>query len=219
MCTNTCVSEADPTHFIFPLDVITGNSTPSLNSTSSLTLHNRPRLISTPHNNGLLLRDDAHLSAHAQLLCPVSLLNCSDGYTVRFAVRTRSLNNNTNFLSSAALNIFYRDGHLHAVAMTPAQVWRAKTSSFFSGRWNHVEVTWKPEAGLLLFVNGNRHASDRTPDVNNEFLNPDPRIVIGRASTRDAASDYVIDDLELWQAFRSDLIEKSLIAPGGWLPA
>ena len=82
-----------------------------------------------------------------------------------------------------------------------------------------MEITWKPEGGLLLFVNGNRHASDRTPDVNNEFLNPDPRIVIGRASTRDAASDYVIDDLELWQAFRSDLIEKSLIAPGGWLPA
>jgi len=72
--------------------------------------------------------------------CDGDLSRCPRGFTLRFKVRADALMDNTHFVSSPFVDVFYRDDRLVAEVRTPTTVWRTSTSSLRPGVWYQVGV-------------------------------------------------------------------------------
>ena len=78
-----------------------------------------------------------------QAACDGDVNNCPRGFTLRFKMLADTLLDNTHFVSSPFVDVFYRDGRLVAEVRTPTTVWRTSTTSLRPGIWYQVGVLVK----------------------------------------------------------------------------
>jgi len=82
------------------------------------------------------------MTSARQAACDADLNKCPRGFTLRYKMRADTLMDNTHFVSSPFVDVFYRDGRLIAEVRTPMTVWRTSTSLLQPGVWYQVgEIT------------------------------------------------------------------------------
>ena len=183
---------------------------------------NSPRMVPGYSGRGLQLNGiDQYLTVAPGAICGGDLSNCTRGFTVRMRVKAESLRDGTYLVSSAPFDLYYENGELMLEFRTPARKWRIwspdRRSRMNPGVWYLVEATWDPEEGIELYINGELmgRGRDYVPTKN---YNPNQPLYIGRSGegTRPTRHfDGVIDDFELFEVGRNQLVTRGMIGGGG----
>lgn len=151
------------------------------------------------------------------VLCAGNLENCQKGFTLRFKISPNQLVDNTYFVSSAPVDVYYQNNRLVAEVRTPRFVWRTSTGNIRPNTWHQVELSWHPIDGLVMYVNSERVDQQTTALQNYAEYVIDKRFYLGRANTDmryEYYADALFDDLQLWEAKRDYLISIGVINPG-----
>jgi hypothetical protein len=175
----------------------------------TVTLENGARLV--PGNIG----NAVSLSGYGQYVdigihndkCMANLDKCKHGLTISMWLKARRLDDNTYFLSSPTYSLFYRDGRLQARFKHKGKVWEVFTPNIKADRWHNVDLSWTPENGLGLYVDGTREAS--TTRYREAMQGDQPAsegVQIGKSdiSSRTLAGD--IDEVQFWYGPREQLV-------------
>lgn len=178
-------------------------------------VHGSPKTVPTRNGNGILLNGlNQYLDIGKDVACKGNLENCPKGFTLRFSIRPIQLLDNTYFVSSAPVDVFYQNGRLIAKARTPVREWSVSTPSLELKAWTQVDVSWDPVEGLILYINKRLVDQDPDPVTNEVDYNATKRFLIGRANTNMRQENYanaMFDDVEFWEANRSRLIKQGHI--------
>ena len=126
---------------------------------------------------------------------------------MRFWVKTEDLPDNTYFINTGTLAVYYKDGYLQADAKTPRQDWHAQTRRFDSSRWQKVDVSWSQEDGLELYVNNEKMAADERGTTHAARQIRDYNIYFGRPNSEGVGryTDGYLDEVKVWYAIRDVL--------------
>ena len=146
--------------------------------------------------------------------CQGNLQNCRKGFTLRFRMKPDQFRNNQYFVSSNPVNVYYQDGRLHSTFNTPDQSWTVSSSDAVEGAWNLVEVSWHPDNGLSMYVNGKKTSHLTSPSPRKDEDNRSKHFFIGRPSidvTNGKYANGLIDDVQIWEARRTWLLANGYI--------
>jgi hypothetical protein len=174
--------------------------------------------VSGVDGQGVLLNGvNQYLDIGKNVLCNGDLEQCPKGFTFRFKILPNTLTDNTYFVSSSPMDIYYRNGQLVSEVRTQNKRWRTSAVGLNPGSWHHVEVSWHPIDGLAMYIDSKRVSIQPRSAHNRDGYDPEQRFFIGRANTnmlRERYPNAIIDDVEMWEAKRDYLIGQALIMPG-----
>ena len=155
-------------------------------------VHGSPKIVrSQGLGNGILLNGlNQYLDAGKDVACKGNLDNCPKGFTLRFKVKPFQLLDRTYFVSSAPIDVYYRNERLVADVRTPVKEWTVSTADVVRNAWQQVDISWHPVDGLSLFINGTSVDRDNAPVTNEEDYNATKRFLVGRANTNMRRESY-----------------------------
>lgn len=149
-------------------------------------------------------------------VCSGDIRSCQKGFTLRFKIKPKQLLDNTYFISSNPVDVYYQNNRLVAEVRTPDSVWKAYAPNLSPDAWHQVDLSWHPVDGLAMYVDSRRvgqQAVGRDYDGQYDDAN---HFYVGRANTdmiRERYANALFDDLQIWEAKREYLIP-DLINPG-----
>ena len=204
-------------HIILPMNEIQGNRL-VYDGRRNIYVYNNPRIEPAIFDGGIHLNGDRqYVDVGQNVVCGGSLVNCHRGMTLRYKVNPAELEDNTYFVSSAPIDVYYRNGRMYVEARTPDKTWRVNRQSLQPNDWSQVDVSWDPIGGLSLYHNGQLVDSMNQPEDNREPYDGDRTFYIGRHYTDMRDERYVngiIDDFQVWNARRDILISDGHIING-----
>ena len=139
--------------------------------------------------------------------------SCSSGFTLSFEIEPQELREDTYFVASAPVDVYYRNGRLTADVKTPTKKWSVSTNRLDPDAWYKVDVSWHPKDGLQLYVNGVK-VDERTTWTINRYYDENANFYFGRANTDMLHENYahtLVDNIELWYARRGELVDRGLV--------
>lgn len=176
--------------------------------------HTQPGII----GNAVTLNGrNQYIDAGQDVICGGNIQTCAKGFTLRFKMKPNQLQDNTYFVSSRPVDVYYQNNRLVAEVRTPTTVWRTSTPNLRRDAWHQVDVSWHPVDGLVMYVNSQQ--VDRQTvglSYDGQYDDGTKHFYIGRANTdmiRERYANAVFDDLQIWEAKRDYLIP-DLIDPG-----
>lgn len=206
----------DVNHITMNMDEVDDNLL--VHDSRQIYVYGSPRVVRGKHNNAISLNgQNQFLDAGQKLVCEGSLEECQEGFTARFQVNPNQLKDNTYFLSSAPLDIYYKGGRIITEFRTRNRTWQVSSRDISSRSWNLIETSWDPTEGISLFTNGVRRNSTVNFTPNRDEYRTSKHFYVGRANTDMQDEKYldgVVDDLELWQATRNYLVRHGLVNLG-----
>ena len=210
-----CCPPDSPTRLILTLDWIL-NDVLVEKSDHVIKVVGQPGSVAAVKENGVdLYGTGEYIDAGADVLCSSSTKRCNKGYTVRFKVKPHSLLDRTTFVSSPELDVYYDDGRLQVNATSDTQLWHAETTDVVKGDWNQIDVTWRPDRGLFVYVNEKLRDSALTSAPYTGSNDTQSSFLIGAKNDSDTRSaDAVFDDFQIWQRFRPLLVTDGYIKEG-----
>ena len=114
-------------------------------------------------------------------------------------------------------DVYYKNGYLYAVFRAPGgQQWLVKSNQLAADQWQMVDISWDPQTGAEMYLNGQRVDSMTLPMAPDQPYDPDRRFYIGRANSNMRLEKYsngIIDDVQLWEARRDYLLGMGLLPP------
>lgn len=152
-----------------------------------------------------------YLDVGRSIICGGDLNNCPRGLTFRYKFKPELLRNNTYFVSSGPLDIYYMNGRLYTTVRTRDEVWTSSVSgaNLPTDQWTQYDVSWHQSEGLRLFINNEEKEHNYLPERNIHPYYPDSTFYIGRANTtmvKERYPDVSFDDVQIWEAKREILI-------------
>ncbi|XP_052079469.1 uncharacterized protein LOC127717737 isoform X2 [Mytilus californianus] len=148
------------------------------------------------------------------VICTGNLDKCPQGFTLRMAMKPENLLNNMYFLDSFPLSIYYRDGKLFATARTPTKAWTVSTPGIRQNEWQDIEITWHPQAGLTMTLNGADAAHTTFGTPQDEVRDWSSKLYLGRSLSdmvRERYADAVFERLDIWNARKQYLVTHKII--------
>ncbi len=211
----------DVNHIEFDMDRISGDVLEHDKYTIYLFGSPKPVTVRGTKGNGVKLdgRYRQYIDVGENVLCDGNLANCRNGFTLRYRFRLDQLQDNTYFLSSAPVDVFYKDDKLQVEVRTPERVWRASAPGSLLrrlGDWHLVEISWHQADGLKMYVDGSKRGGQLFPSDYDGYVST-RRLFIGRSnsqSTRDKYASATFDELEFWNAKREYLIAMGILPEG-----
>ena len=201
------------THVWFDMDHINGDRLD--HETWDVYVHGRPTTRPGVDGNAIYLNGRGqYIDFGRDVFCvgdPET--SCSAGFTLSFEIRPEQLRENTYFVSSAPVDVYYRDGKLTTNVRTPRKQWTVSTSELDPEAWYKVDVSWHPIDGLRLYVNGVK-VDERTTWRINRRYDRDNHFYFGRANTdmvNERYANTLVDNIELWYAERGYLVDRGLV--------
>ena len=195
---NTIAHDRHPNHYIYAV--------------------NRPTNVAGWIGNGVRINGvNQYINAGANTTCRGNLANCRQGFTMRSRVKLGQLRDGMYLYSCAAYDVYYRGGKIWAEFRTPENTWKVSTDQFRRNNWNIFDFSWHPTKGLVMYVDNREVARSNVKIPNPAPYDYKKVLYIGRANTDMAYEKYgqfVVDDVQLWQAERQYLIDEGLITPG-----
>lgn len=177
-------------------------------------VHGSPRTVPSQHGSGVLLNGlNQYLDAGKDIACKNNLNNCPKGFTLRFRIKPYQLADLTYFISSAPIDVYYKNC-LIAEVRTPNKQWRVSSVDFETHSWQQVDVSWHSADGLVLFINGKMVDKDTKYATNEVDYNSSWRFLIGRANSdmrRENFANAVFDDVEFWETTRQVILMMGFI--------
>jgi hypothetical protein len=174
---------------------------------------NHPERIINTYGNQVnrpgVINNAVHFNGHNQYLsignrvgiCKDNLDFCYKGFHTRFRIDPEDLKENTWFVSSAPLDVFYRDGKLQAIYRTPRQQWVITSPELTLDQWQLVDLSWHPVDGAKMWINGKRVDYQMTGTINEEEYTTNRPFYIGRTNTDMQQEHYpeaTIDDFRMY---------------------
>lgn len=212
----SCGNLVDVNHVEFPMETIKDNVIQ--HSKYKIYVYGGARTVSGLDGNGILLNGvNQYMDISKAALCNGDLEHCPKGFTFRIKVFPNTLKDNTYFVSSAPLDVYYRNGQLVSEVRSQNKRWRASAAALDRGSWHTIDVSWHPMDGLSMYVDSKRVAVQPRASDNWDGYDPEQRFFIGRADTsmlRERYPNAIIDDVEIWEAKRDYLIGQGLITRG-----
>ena len=157
-----------------------------------------------------------YINVGANASCGGNLENCAHGFTLRNRVKGANLQEGMYLYSSPMFDIYYRGGKIWCAMHTPTKTWTVSSAAFNKKDWNLFEYTWHRNKGLKMYVNNREVAQDRNPVIRTGHYVYSNPMYVGRATTdmtREKYGQFVVDDVQLWEAWRQYLIDDNLITP------
>lgn len=184
-----------------------------------LTLIGQPTLVDGLDGKAIYLNGRGqYVDLGENITCQGDLEYCRNGFTLRMTLKPEQLRENTYFLGSYPISLYYKDGRLQATARTSTKSWTVNTPAFSAGKWQLVELSWHPTNGLTLYLNGQRASHVLYPTTHAEIQSTSSKTYVGRSlsdSPDRYYSDAVIDDVEFWNAHRNYLVSYNMIGTDG----
>ena len=203
---------------IIDMDRITGNLVEhDRHAGHNVYAMNRPQVVRGWIDEAVSLDGiNQYISGGPNCSCQGNLQSCFHGFTLRARVRPQGLVDGMYLFSSAAYDIYYRNGRIWADFRTPSRAWSVHSTAFDLNNWNLFEWSWHPSKGLHMFVNGREVALDSASRANTDGYDTRRMFYVGRANTDMTSEKYgkfIVDDVQLWEAYREVLIDNGLIDP------
>ncbi|XP_056012893.1 uncharacterized protein LOC125678424 isoform X7 [Ostrea edulis] len=179
-------------------------------------LHGNPSQVQGQHGRAIRINGKSqYLDFGDDLICKGNLANCeSRGFTVQFTVKPERLIENMYLVDSFPLSVYYRDGKLWATARTPTMSWTTSTPDFIAGEWQLVEITWQPQRGLTLLVDGKEESHQTFGTPQQEIREWDRKTYFGRSLSdmiRERYADATLERLDVWNVQKEYLQVHGLI--------
>ena len=200
-------------HVWFDMDRIDGDRLP--HDTWNIYVHGRPTTRPGIDGNAIYLNGrNQYIDFGRNVFCngdPEK--SCSSGFTLSFEIEPQELREDTYFVSSSPVDVYYRNGRLTTDVKTPTKKWSASTNRLDPDAWYKVDVSWHPKDGLRLYVNGVK-VDERTNWTINRQYNENDNFYFGRANTDMIYENYahtLVDNIELWYARRTELVDRGLV--------
>ena len=185
----------------------------------SIYARNDPRLVRGYSGMGLSFNGiNQYLETDSGIACNGDLSTCSKGLTFRFRINPAELRSNSYLLSGAPYDVYYKDGQLVAEMRTGRSLWRVSAPGLVRNRWQLIDLSWHPQQGLKMFLDGEMIAEQATPMINSAGVDDSRRFYIGRANGGMHGKRYlnaVLDDFQIWEANRAYLLSKRLLRQHG----
>ncbi|XP_055869522.1 uncharacterized protein LOC106070898 isoform X3 [Biomphalaria glabrata] len=150
----------------------------------------------------------SYLDLGNNFTCGGDLNSCYQGATIRLGIRPDQLKENTYFLDSFPVKIYYQNDRLYGQLQTPTQIWTVNSREIEPGKWQRVELTWHPKEGLMMYINGRKVDSQRYGSDQQVQPPTDWKTYFGRSL--EGRSPHVqgsVDSIEFWTAYRDYLPE------------
>ncbi|XP_052814372.1 uncharacterized protein LOC128241470 isoform X5 [Mya arenaria] len=149
------------------------------------------------------------------LVCGGDLTSCRHGFNVRLSVRPGRLADNMYFLDSYPLTVFYSDGRLYATVRAGRNTWTAGYPGFKSDTWQTVDISWHPEIGLTLLIDGKEPGAHKThPTEIEPVYDYDRETYFGRAMTNmrnERYADVTLETIDVWNVRRDVLLSNNTL--------
>ena len=206
-----------PSHIILPMDEIRGNRL-IYGGQRNIYVTSNAAIRRAIYDGGIYLNGNRqYVDMGSGVLCNGRLRNCDRGMTLRYKINPLTLEDNTYFVSSAPLDVYYRGGRMYVVMRTEDKVWQVNTQDLPADDWSQLDVTWDGADTLRLYLNDRLVSSDSSPTRNTQSYDVTRNFYIGRHNTNMLNERYanaVIDDFQIWQDRRDYLITNGFIVPG-----
>ncbi|XP_062614011.1 uncharacterized protein LOC134275752 isoform X2 [Saccostrea cucullata] len=179
-------------------------------------LYGNPAQVQGQHSRAIRINGKSqYLDFGDDLICKGNLANCeSRGFTVQFSVKPERLIENMYLVDSFPLSVYYRDGKLWATARTPTMSWTTSTPDFIAGEWQLVEITWQPQRGISLLVDGQEKSHQTFGTPQQEIREWDRKTYFGRSLSdmvRERYADATLERLDVWNVQKDYLQVHGLI--------
>ena len=171
--------------------------------------YGEPRIIRGVIDGAVYLNGRAqYIDGGEGLVCNGNLDQCPRGLTLRYKIRPRGFRNNTYYLSSGPVNIYYLNGKMYVRVRTPDKQWTTSIDASYlpDDTWSQFDLSWEDKDGLRIFVNDREVAHEATSvdyDVND--YDHKARFYLGRAGGETTEGRYpavIFDDVQIWKGKR-----------------
>jgi len=146
--------------------------------------------------------------------CLANINRCKQGITISLWVKARKLENGVYILSSPSYSLYYRDGRLFAKLNSNGKSWEVSTPKFLADRWHNVDMTWTPEKGLALYLDGTiADATSQWTTMQSDRPIPDG-VFVGKTNDRladQANPDILVDEVQYWLGPRNQVLSAGQI--------
>lgn len=144
--------------------------------------------------------------------CLVNIDQCKNGLTMSMWIKARELVDGSYFLSAPSYSLFYRDDKLVSRFHSDGKTWEVSSPNFKADRWHNVEVSWTPEKGLGLFLDGSKEAFT---DIWTRTQSDAPRrgaVYVGREQHDESAlTKGLVDEIQYWYGPREQVMSAGQI--------
>ncbi len=204
------------THIVVPMEAAQGTrmSHPSLD----IRLYDNPRIQKGKIGNGILFSGSGQYMTLGDNTrrCMGNLDLCEHGLTVSMYVKPKRWIENSYIMSSGPYSLYYKNGRLHAKFSSSTKTWETAIQDVELDTWQKVEMSWDPDRGLEVYLDGEKKASTTTYRTHSASTSTDNMIYVGgpNSVTYGEFSDVVVDELQVWYANRDHLAAFGLMEPG-----
>ena len=151
--------------------------------------------------------------------CLGDLTLCKYGIYLSFWVSFQRLDPDTRYLFSSpkGLNVYSVDNRLHATASMMDRFWDTYYVGLRTGYWYFVEVSWRRDKGLALYVNGALVSEKQADSHKTSRSTKDKNFYIGRANGPESwqkTAMAVVDEVDIFYADMDSLLNVDFIQRG-----
>ena len=151
--------------------------------------------------------------------CLGNVTMCKYGFTVSFWISFKRLRDNSYYVASGVTGfaVLSYGKRLYASVHREDRQWQTSISGIEKNVWYFVEVTWKRDSGLKLYINQELRSAQPESTYEQRRASDSNNFYIGRANSAMLAERYaaaVIDEVEIFNADRDLLLFLDFIQRG-----
>ncbi|XP_021368526.1 uncharacterized protein LOC110460117 isoform X2 [Mizuhopecten yessoensis] len=144
--------------------------------------------------------------------CLADINQCKNGLTMSLWIKSRELVDGSYFVSAPSYSLFYRDGELVARFHSDGKTWQVSSPNFQADRWHNVEVSWTPEKGLALYLDGVKEGATATWTQSQADVPSGRNVYVGREQRDEPArTRALVDEIQYWYGPRDQVMRAGQI--------
>ena len=217
-----------PTRYLFNMDMI--EKSRILHPSMMIRAYGKPKLVDGIANQAVYLNGEGQyldFGEHGES-CLGNLRYCKHGITGSLWAKFPQFYPGMHYISTGlnGINIFYDKSALKVTANIPEKQWDLEMPPLTLDEWNFIEFSWHPKDGLKVYLNkdlvGNATAPKKVPKHQDKGVS---HLYVGRpnrnfpVNTNSTYGHFTIDDFDIWQGRREDLIAFNYINRGMCIPS
>ncbi|XP_060080041.1 uncharacterized protein LOC132559439 isoform X2 [Ylistrum balloti] len=144
--------------------------------------------------------------------CLADINQCKNGLTMSLWIKSRELVDGAYFVSAPSYSLFYRDGNLVARFHSDGKTWEVSSPNFRADRWHNVEVSWTPDKGLALYLDGTKEDATVTWTQSQAEAPSGRNVYVGREQRDEPArTKALVDEIQYWYGPRDEVVRAGQI--------